>query len=144
MTVVEPDRQSAFGLGRNDIMRRIADVEIGKLDIARLEPVGPFVQLKRINLGENLAKLGDRIVRIVRIGDMALHAVHRDPHIDRTAPSDFHHVAEPVDRCRLADEAEVRDNTALGHQIHYRDGAEPRRAFFVPGDDQADRAEIIG
>jgi hypothetical protein len=35
----------------------LPDVEVGKFDIARLEPVGPVVELKGINLGENLAQL---------------------------------------------------------------------------------------
>ena len=103
--VVEPDRQPAFGFCRNDIMCGIADMKIGKFDIARLEPVGSFVELERINLGQYPAQFCDRIVGVMRIGDMALHAVHRDPHIYRTASPDFHHVAQLVDRCRFADEA---------------------------------------
>ena len=75
---------------------------------------------------------------------MALRAVDGDPHIDRSAPADLHHVAKPVDRGRLANQAQVRDDILLGHIVHQRDRAEPRRSFLVAGDDQADRAEICG
>ena len=119
-------------------------MQVGKFDVARLEPVGPLVELKRINLAEYLAKLGDRIVGIVRIGDMTLHAVHGDPHIDRTASTDFHHVTETVHRGRLADQTEIGRDAALGHQFHDRDRAETRGPLFIAGYDQADRAEIVG
>ena len=76
--------------------KRASDVP-PDVDIARLKPVGALVQLKRVDLGQYPAQLGDRIVGIVGIGNMALHAVYRDPHIYRPAPANLHHVAELVD-----------------------------------------------
>ena len=65
-------------------------------------------------------------------------ARHVDPDVDRPAPADLDHVAQPVDRGRLADQAHIGLQPALGHPIDDRAGAVDRRAFLVAGDDQAE------
>ena len=66
------------------------------------------------------ASFGHRIVGAVRVGDMALHAGHVDPHVDRAAPADLDDVAEPRLRGRLADQDHVGADAALGHPVDDR------------------------
>src|SRR3546814_10341867 len=67
---------------------------------------------------------------------------HVDPYINRPAPPDLYHVAEPLDRGGLADQDQVGADGARVHMLHQRAGAEGRRSFLVAGDDQADRAGV--
>src|SRR3546814_4477389 len=53
-----------------------------------------------------------------RIGDMALHAVDMDPHVDRSAPADLDDVAQPPRGGWLAHHAEVRTQAVRGHPLH--------------------------
>ncbi len=86
----------------------------------------------------------DRIVGHVRIGDVALRPLHRDPHVDRSAPADLHHIAEPGAARRLPDQA-VIGNVPLGfHPLEQAPGAEHGGPFLVAGDDEADRALLRG
>ncbi len=118
-------------------------MDVGKLDIAGLEPVSALIQLYRVNFAQDLAQLRDRIIGQMGIGDMALRAVNGDPHIDRSAPPDLHHIAQPVNRSGFTDKAKVRRNATLFHQLHDRNRAKAGGAFLVAGDDEADRAEIV-
>src|SRR3546814_12972626 len=79
-----------------------------------------------------------------RIGDMALHAVDMDPHVDRSAPADLDDVAQPPRGGWLAHHAEVRTQAVRGHPLHQGQRAMDGRAFLIAGDDQADRAGQLG
>ena len=76
----------------------------------------------------------------MRVGDVALHPIHRQPDVDRTAPPDLHHVAQPVDRSGLPHEAQVGDRICCADVIDKSAGAVKGRAFLVAGDDEADGA----
>ena len=115
-------------------------MDVGKLDIAGLEPVSALIQLYRVNFAQDLAQLRDRIIGQMGIGDMALRAVNGDPHIDRSAPPDLHHIAQPVNRSGFTDKAKVRRNAALFHQLHDRNRAKAGGAFLVAGNQKGDRA----
>ena len=93
---IEADVQPPARLGRDQIGRRISDVEGGQLQIGRLEGLIAFVQLVVGQTGDQPGQDRDRIGRTVRIGDMALFAVDGDPGVERAAPPDLDHVAEGV------------------------------------------------
>ena len=76
----------------------------------------------------------------MRVGDVALAALDLEPDIDRTAPADLHHVAQPVDAGGFADEAQVRRLPGLLHIFDESARPVERGPFLVPGDDEADRA----
>ena len=144
MLIVEPDRQSCFGLCGNDIGCLVADNQVGDLDIARLKPIGACVERDGFDLGQNRNKPWNWVVRQMWIRDMALRARDGNPHVHRTATADFHHVAQAVDAGRFADEAIIRDAIACLHMGDQCPCAVDGRPFFVARDDQADRACILG
>src|SRR3546814_11530452 len=76
---------------------------------------------------------------LVRSGDMALDAGHRDPDIDRTPAPDLHHIAQPMFRRRLADQTEVRYMAVRFHPFQKLHRAEGGRALLVPGDRKSTR-----
>ena len=137
---VEADVQSPSRLGGDEIGRCIADVERGQLQIGRLEGLIAVVQTMVGQTGDQSGQHRDRIGRTVRIGDMALFAVHRDPGVERAAPPDLDHVAQQMLRGRLADHAGV-DDLALGHQgLDHPLGAVQGRALLVAGDQEGQAA----
>ena len=85
---------------------------------------------------------GIGIGRAVRVGDVALHARHVDPHVDRAAAADLDRVAEPVDRGRLADQDHVGPDLALVQPVDDPRRAVSRIAFLVAGDQQRQRAGV--
>src|SRR5690242_4493838 len=73
------------------------------------------------------------------IGDMALRAAHGEARIERAATADLYRVAGAYFRRRLADDAMVEPFALLGEPGEYFRGAVGRDAFFIAGDEQADR-----
>ena len=140
MQIVEPDRNPRRCFGRDDIGRGVADGDIGNLEVAGLEPVGPRIEHQRIELGQQRHQFGRGIVGEVRIGDVAFRAFDLQPEIGRAAAADLDRVAQPLGRSRLADQAQIGHRTACPHVVDQRQGAVFRRAFLVAGDDEADRA----
>ena len=118
MPVVETDRQPRARRGGDDVGRRIAGVQLGNLDIARLEKFGAFIKDNRLDLRKDRHQSWDRIVGQVRVSDMALRSSHRNPHIDGSAPANFHHVTKPVDACWFTDKTCVGNTAAC---LHMRD-----------------------
>ena len=51
MGVVEADRNARLGHGRDDVVRGVADFQIGNFEIGRLEPVGALVEHQRVQFG---------------------------------------------------------------------------------------------
>ena len=82
----------------------------------------------------------DRVVGLVRVGRVALGAVDADLGVEAAAAADLDDVAEGLRVGGLADEAEVRDFAVGLHPVEHADGAVGGRAFFVAGDEEADRA----
>ena len=81
-----------------------------------------------------------RIVGAMRIGDVALRAVHGELGVQAAAPADLHHVAELHRTGRLADDAEIGDLAVGLHPLQHAHRAVYCGAFFVARDQQADRA----
>ena len=67
----------ASALRGDDVMCRIADLDIGDLEIGGLEPVGPFVEHQRLQFRQHRHQPRQRIVGQVRIGDVALACLRR-------------------------------------------------------------------
>src|SRR3546814_10030603 len=78
--LVEADRQARPRRSGDDVVRAVADLDIGKFDVRRLEPRGPLVERDRVDRGQDLDQLGNRIVGEVRIGDVPLCPRHVDPY----------------------------------------------------------------
>ena len=142
--VVEADVELGAGAAGDDVGRLARGLDRGDFEVGGLEGVVAVVELERLERGEHPRQLRHRIVGAVRVGDVALHAGHRDPHVDRAAPADLDDVAEPRLRGRLADQDHVGPDAALRHPLHQRRRAVGRRAFLVAGDDQAERAGMLG
>ena len=111
-------------------MRRVGHVDFGDLEIARLEPVGAVIELQCIQLGQDRHKFRQRIVGQMRVSDVPLRALDRDPDIDRAAPPDFHHVAQLVHAGGLADQAQVWLVTLLVHIVDQGARTVQRGAFL--------------
>ena len=69
--------------------------------------LGAAVELGRGQRVQHRDEPMRRIVGEMRVGGMALHAVHREPAGHAAAPADLDHVAERLRAGRLADEAGV-------------------------------------
>ena len=74
---VEADVEHEPGLARDDVRRRIADVDADHFEVRRVE-VGVAVVERRVEQRrEHGRERPDRIVGDVRVGDMALAAMQR-------------------------------------------------------------------
>ena len=82
----------------------------------------------------------NRIARELRIRDVALHALDGQRAGQRAAPAVLDHVAQRVDRRRLADDAIVDALAARGQLLDDLHRAVDRRTFLVGRDEQRDRA----
>ena len=85
-----------------------------------------------------------RIVGEVRVGDVALHAVHGELARQRAAAADLDHVAERIGARRLADDAPVDLLAARLEHFHDAARAVDRRAFLVAGQQERQRAGVVG
>src|SRR3546814_264818 len=143
-SIVETDVETGMRVARDGVAGRIVDLEVGHLKVRRLEPFRAFVQRHGFQRGEDAGKARDRIVGQVRVGDMPLRSLDVDPDIDRAAPADLHRIAEAMFRGRLADQDHVRPDRSLRHPFHDRGRPEDGGAFLVAGDDEAERARMMG
>ncbi len=95
--IVEADRNPRPPLRGDDVVRRVGRGDFSDFKVRRLKPLRACIQRQRVQLRQNRHQFGQRIIGQMRIGDVALRAVHGNPDIDRTAPPDLHHVAQTVD-----------------------------------------------
>ena len=142
--IVEADGQPRQRLCRDHIRCRVAGVQLSNLDIARLEKFGAFIEYNRLDLRKDGNQPRNWIVGQMRIGNMALRAFDGDPHIHRSAPTDLHHVAQPVDAGGFADKAQIGQGAACLHMLDQRACAVDGWAFLITGDDQAYRSGFFG
>src|SRR5690242_19813331 len=70
---------------------------------------------------------------------MALRAAHGDARIERAAATDLDRIAGANLRRRFADDAMVEPLSFLGKPAEHLRSAVDRDAFFVAGDEKADR-----
>ena len=132
-----------MGPGRDHVGGRVPDRHVSDLKVRRLEPVGPFVEHQRIQLCQHVDQRADRIAGKVRVGDMALVPLDRQPDIDRAAATDLHHVTQAVHAGRLTHQDQIGNGTDSPHMIDQWQGAEAGRSFLVTGDDETDRAGFL-
>src|SRR5690606_30294292 len=92
--VVEPDRDTRLRPLGNYVVRRVADFQLGDLDVRGLKPLRPLVELQGVEFRQHGNEAWDRVVGQVRIGDVALSPGNLEEDVHRPAPTDLHHVAE--------------------------------------------------
>jgi hypothetical protein len=74
----------------------------------------------------------------MRVSRVALAAANRDPSVERAPPAVFDRVGDRFNRGRFTQDA-MLERFALGERpVDKLDRAVDRRAFFVPGDEEAD------
>src|SRR6185295_7416976 len=87
--VVEADVELDRGRARDDVGRPVRRPDGGDLEIGGLERIIAVVEVNGFERFDHPGQLRHRIVGAVRIGDVALQAGNRDPHVDRAAPADL-------------------------------------------------------
>ncbi len=75
-----------------------------------------------------------RVACQLRVGDMALHALHQEMTAERAAPAVLYRIAEAFDAGRFADDAEVDAFAARFEHLDHMRGAMNRIAFFIRGE----------
>ena len=141
---VEADIEDEPHLARNDVRRRIADVDADDLEIRGIEVFCAMIERRRQEGGQYRRQRPDRIIRDVGIADVALAAVEDETAGQRAAPAVLDRVAERLDAGRLADDAMVEPLAPGERPVEKLDCAVDRRAFLVAGDKEADRARETG
>src|SRR5208282_1126962 len=136
--VVEADVEHKPDLARDDVRRRVANVDADHFEVRRLE-VGVALVERGEQRRENGGERPDRIVGDVRVGDMALAAVQDEPPGQRSAPAVLDRVAERLDAGRLADDTMIEAFASGERPADQLDRAIDGRAFLVAGDEEADR-----
>ena len=103
----------------------------------------PLSQTRAVSSASAGAKRVHRILRELRIGDVALHAVHGEP--AGSEPRRPILIVSPS--CFLArgfaDDAPVDLLAALAQRFDHALGAVDRRAFLVAGDQEGDGALVL-
>ncbi len=138
-TEVEVDHAFA----RNHVRRAGAGMDVRHLPRGRRIVFVALVPLDRGQFGQCRHGQVDRVLRHVRIGDVALHAVDHQLAGHGAAAAVLDHVADLLHRGRFADDAVVELFAACLQLIADDHGAVDGRAFFVAGDQEADRAPVV-
>ncbi len=136
-----------------ELQRQRAGNDVGRarprLDVRALPRRGREIRVavvppRRGELGDRRGDEMDGIAREVRIRDVALLPLDRQRAREAAAAPVLDHVAQPVHRGRLADDA-VIDRLARGGQpFDDAHGAVDAGPFLVGGQQQRDRARRIG
>ena len=119
-------------------------MDIRALPGRRREVLVAVVPPRRGKLGDRRRHQVDRIAREMRIGDVALHALHRQRPRQRPAAAVLDHVAKPVDRRRFADDAVIDRLTLRREALDDANRAVDRRAFLVGREQHGNGAGCIG
>jgi hypothetical protein len=85
-----------------------------------------------------------RVVGEVGVGDVALHAVHREPARERAAPADLDRVAERFVAGGLAHHAPVDLLAARLQHLDDAPGSVHGRPFLVAGEQEGEGAAVVG
>ena len=124
--------------------RGIADVDGHDLEVRGIEIGAAGVERRVEQRAHRRPEPPQRIVGDVRIGDVALRAMQRQPPGQRAAPAVLDRVAERCDAGRLADDAMVEGFAARQRPVEQLRRAVDRRPLLVAGDEKADRARERG
>src|SRR3546814_16447564 len=98
VAIVEADAEPGLRAAGDDVVRRVADIQVGDFDVRGLEPVGALVERQPLDLGEDRDQPGNRLVGAVWVGDLPLLAGPGAPVIYRAPPPDFDRLSEPTPR----------------------------------------------
>ena len=104
---VETDVEQEPDLGGDDVRRRIADIDADHFEVRRIEVGIARVERRVVQRREHRGERPDRVVGDVRIGDMALAAVQRQPPRQRARRPCLIVSPSVFDAGRLADDAMV-------------------------------------
>ncbi len=129
-------------LARDDVARAGAGVDVRHLPGGRLEVRVAAVPVDADQLGQGRRDQVDRVLRQLRIGDVALHAEDAQLAAEGAAAAVLDRVAEALDRGRLADDAVVEADAALDQPVADPRRAVDRRPFLVAGDQQRHAAAM--
>ena len=140
MGVVVADVQLRLRLGGDEVGGWIANIDARHLQAGGFEPTRPCIQAVRREVVEQGQQPMHRIIRQMRIGDMALNAGHGDGRAEAAATPDLDDLAEAVRIGRLPHHTEIRHLAMLAHPLHDAHGAVPRRPLLVARDEQRDRS----
>ena len=110
----------------------------------RLEVFVAFVPTTRGKFGQCGREAVHRVIRQLGIGNVPLHAVYGELAGERPAPSNFQHVATVFQARGFTDDAPVDRGAPRQQRFDHSLRAVDRRAFFVAGDQECDRAAMSG
>ncbi len=136
--------ESRLQFSRNHIRRAGARVQIRHLEGGGLEVFVPLVPFTAGQFGQRRRERMDRVHGQVRIGDMALGAVHRESPRQRAAASDLDGVPERGVAGRLPDDAPVDPIAAPQQGFDDPLGAVHAGPFFVARDQKGNGAAMFG
>ena len=138
---IEADVEFRLSLRRNDIGRRIADINGGNMRCRGVEMRRAAIQFAAIHRCQHRQQAGHRIVRKMRIGDMTLAASHRQMAGQAAAAAILDDIAEQIRVCRLADDAGIGMLAVGARPFHHLHRAVDGIAFLVTSDQKADRPD---
>src|SRR4029077_18557201 len=104
----------------------------------------PLVPAPRGELSERGCEAVHRVFSVLRIGDVALHTVHREPAAERAAAPNLDRGADPLLARGRTDHAPVDALSTLAQGFRHPLGAINRGAFLVARDQKAERAAVLG
>jgi hypothetical protein len=91
--IIEPYIKLRFCRLRNDITRFVAHIKRRKFKVRRAKMSGPWIKRLSDQAADKLHDATNGVFRQMRIGDMALLAVHHQTTRQRPATTDFDHIA---------------------------------------------------
>ncbi len=118
--------------------------DIGDLKGGRLKVLIAVIPGSRGELGERGRHGVNRIVRELRIRDVPLHAVHREPPAQAPPAADLDGVAEQALARRLSHQAPVDGLVAAAQHLDHAASAVDRGSLLVAGDQKRDAAGMSG
>src|SRR5690606_16053826 len=128
----------------DDVARSGSCVQIRDLEGGGREVFVAFVPADRGQFGQGRGEFVNRVAGQVRVGHVALDAVHRDPGRHRATAAVLDRVAQRLDRGRLADDAVVGPFAARFQHAADIDRAVGRRPFVVGGYLPGEGALLVG
>jgi hypothetical protein len=127
----------------DDVVGAGAGVDVGDLEAGGREVVVAQVPLLGAEAGQGRGESMHRVVRELRVGDVALAAVDAEHAVEAAAAAVLDDVAQAGLAGGLAHQAVVDALVALAEALDDADGAVDGRAFLVAGDEQRDAAGVV-
>ena len=120
-----------------------------RLDIRNLHAGGreeliPPIPLRRDQLRQRRHRPVNRIIRQMRIGDVALHTVHRQIGGNRAASAILYHVTDDFRAGRFADQAIVQAFATRHQPFNHFNRAVGTTGLFIRGNHKGEAAPMIG